>query len=52
MNKASTDVTYCINKECKDKCWRHISKYRLEKDEYYWYIKGCDNIKELKVRKT
>ena len=47
MNKASIDVTYCINKNCKDKCWRHISKYRFETDEYYWYMKGCNNIKDL-----
>ena len=24
---ASTDFTYCVNKDCKNKCWRYEGNY-------------------------
>ena len=51
MIYASRDVTYCVNEKCKNKCWRHVSKYKFA-DDYYWYMLGCDNVRKIKVKKA
>ena len=40
--KAYLDVTYCVNTECKNKCWRHMSNYEFEKDNNYWFMEICE----------
>lgn len=44
---ASKDVTYCTNQDCKKKCWRHVSHYRFNDEEMYWYMETC-NREEIK----
>ena len=46
MTYASTDVTYCTNEDCPKKCWRHVSKHRFNKDDFYWYMSICPKEKE------
>ena len=24
------DTTYCVSKDCKNRCWRHITNYKFE----------------------
>ena len=40
--KAYLDVTYCVNTECKNKCWRNMSNYEFEKDNNYWFMEICE----------
>ena len=44
--QANTDTTYCNNKNCSDKCWRHINNYEFDNNKNYWVMSICD--KELK----
>lgn len=39
--KANTDTTYCINEQCKDKCWRWKGNYEFEKGTKYWCTFKC-----------
>lgn len=40
MEEAKTDRTYCV-KECKNKCWRHVSNYEFNKDRLYSFTNEC-----------
>ena len=46
MIYASRDVTYYVNEKCQDRCWRHVSKYRFNDDEYYYYMDICPKEQE------
>lgn len=41
--KANTDTAYCINTVCKNKCWRHISKWDFDADKNYWLTSGMED---------
>lgn len=41
MREANTDTTYCTNKECKDKCWRHESNFSFNNKKSYWFTNEC-----------
>ena len=34
MEKAKTDRTYCVSKECDKKCFRHESNYEFDEFLY------------------
>lgn len=51
MIYASTNVIYCTNKQCVNKCWRYANKYKFNDDEYYWYKDKCSNYR-LRVMKA
>ena len=43
MNKeANTDVTYCTNKKCNDKCWRYIDNWKFKDNINYWFMEKCN----------
>lgn len=42
MEVANTDTTYCINKECPEKCWRYIDNWKFDKDTNYWFMDKCE----------
>jgi hypothetical protein len=46
MEIANTDTTYCKGKNCKEKCWRHVSHYCFEADKDYWLMKKCKEVKK------
>ena len=35
------DVTYCVNKECKNRCWRHLENYEVENGAFYSVTEEC-----------
>ncbi len=37
----NTDTTYCINRTCEDKCWRHESNYDFNINKLYWFTDAC-----------
>lgn len=41
MQKASTDMTYCVNKECNKKCFRHESNYEFDTNKNYCFQECC-----------
>ena len=43
MEKAKTDRTYCVNKECKIKCNRHESHYEFEENKLYIWQNHCED---------
>ena len=45
MEKANTDTTYCTNEKC-NKCWRHISKYKFDDNENYWFMECCEEMEK------
>ena len=42
MIKASTDITYCTNVNCTNKCWRHKDKWQFEDNANYWFMEKCE----------
>ena len=40
--QANTDTTYCVNKNCKNKCWRNADNYKFDEDKYYWFTNECE----------
>lgn len=42
---AVTDITYCVNKTCENKCWRHEDNNIFSKDRYYSFTDKCINRK-------
>ena len=40
--QANTDTTYCVNKNCKNKCWRNADNYKFDEDKYYWFTSNCE----------
>jgi len=38
---AITDVTYCVNKSCKNKCWRHEDFNMFNKYLNYSFTNIC-----------
>jgi len=40
MEEAKRDRTYCV-KECEEKCWRHESNYKFDKNELYSFTNVC-----------
>lgn len=42
---ANFDMIYCVSKECKDRCWRHISNYKFEPGGFYWYQENCERMR-------
>ena len=47
---AKGDRTYCVNKECKNKCERHESKWEFEKDRFYSFIEKCENNHNIRMK--
>ena len=43
MNKANTDITYCMSLTCKRKCWRHSSNFEFEEGRNYCFQDKCIN---------
>ena len=48
MEKAKTDRTYCVNKECNKKCFRHESHYEFDDNENYCWQMCCVEYLERK----
>lgn len=46
MKEANKDTTYCINKECKNKCWRHEINFKFKENENYWFMERCSDPNE------
>lgn len=40
--QVNTDTTYCTSEKCKNKCWRHISNYKFNEKENYWFMSNCE----------
>ena len=38
---ALTDITYCVSKTCKDKCWRHEDFNIFYKELNYSFTNRC-----------
>ena len=38
---ADSDFTYCVNKNCKNKCWRYEGNYVFDKNSYYSFTNTC-----------
>ena len=38
---ASTNVTYCTNKNCKSKCWRYKDNWKFNNNLNYWFMEQC-----------
>lgn len=47
--RANFDTTYCQSLTCKRKCWRHVSNFEFEKENYYWFQDKCINHEWKKV---
>lgn len=39
---AKTDITYCINKECTNKCWRHEDNFEFDNNKNYSWMEKCE----------
>ncbi len=39
--EANADTTYCTNKKCIDKCWRHIDNWIFDINNNYWFMDCC-----------
>lgn len=48
-NIANHDITYCTDKECKNKCWRHIDNFIFKDNENYWFMNTCQNEKGIRT---
>lgn len=48
--EANFDTTYCVNKECNKKCFRHASNYKFKEDENYWYMDYCMDFLEREYK--
>lgn len=46
--KANFDTTYCINKECNNKCIRHQDNYEFDDSKNYWFQEYCLEFLEKK----
>lgn len=38
---ASTDKTYCVSKDCAEKCWRNVENYIFSEEALYSFSYGC-----------
>lgn len=49
----STDKTYCYGMFCKEyeKCSRYVGHYEFDKNENYWFMYICDEVKRKEVLK-
>lgn len=46
------DVTYCVSKECKDRCWRHIDNYVFNDTcRLYSMMAECEKQRKKNTRK-
>ena len=36
------DTTYCVSKDCENRCWRHITNYEFVPGGLYWYQERCE----------
>ena len=52
MQMANLDTTYCKGENCKKKCWRHISHYSFDKNEGYWLMEQCEEVRDGRRDKT
>ena len=42
--KAKHDITYCVCKDCKEKCWRHEDNYEFDTG-LYSFMAYCEDYK-------
>ena len=42
QREADFDTTYCVNENCREKCWRYKDNWKFSENKNYWYIKKCD----------
>lgn len=42
LKKARHDYTYCVSRNCKNKCERHVDNYIFKKDEAYSFVERCE----------
>lgn len=50
--KAVGDVTYCVSKECKDRCWRHVDNYVFDDPcRLYSMMAECEKQRKKNTRK-